>query len=153
MRPRLTLALLAGRTASLISHRIGHGGSVLPGHVVPRIEPRALSYIVRQLQHGSVLISGTNGKSTTARMVSHVAEGAGLHPIHNRSGANLMTGLIAAAAGSSNLRGQPQGDLGIFEVDEATLPAAVQAISPEVITLTNVFRDQLDRYGEVELVA
>src|SRR5438874_11272599 len=130
MRPRLTLALLAGRTASLVSRRAGYGGSVLPGHVVPRIEPNALLHIVRQLAHGSVLISGTNGKSTTARMVAHVAEGTGLRPIPNPSGANLMTGLIAAAATSADLRGQPRGDLGIFEVDEATLPAAVRATAP-----------------------
>jgi UDP-N-acetylmuramyl tripeptide synthase len=153
MRPRLTLALLAGRTAALVSRRAGHGGTALPGHIVPRIDPSAISRIARQLRHGSVLISGTNGKTTTARMVSHVAAGSGLHPIHNRSGANLMTGLASTIAASAGLSGRPRGDVGIFEVDEATLPQATQLLAPRIITLTNVFRDQLDRYGEVELVA
>lgn len=153
MKPRLTLAILAGRTASLVSRCIGHGGTVLPGHVVPRIEPTALSYIARQLRGGSVIVSGTNGKTTTTRMVAHVARSAGFHPIHNRSGANLMTGLVSALASNSDLSGHPRGDLGIFEVDEATVPSAATAIAPRILALTNVFRDQLDRYGEVELVA
>jgi lipid II isoglutaminyl synthase (glutamine-hydrolysing) len=153
MRPRLTLALLAGRTASLVSRRIGHGGTVLAGHIVPRIDPDALPYITRQLRHGSVVVSGTNGKTTTTRMISHVASRAGFQPIHNRSGANLMTGLVTAVASHTSLSGRPRGDLGVFEVDEATLPSAIRAVAPRVLTLNNVFRDQLDRYGEVELIA
>src|ERR1043166_8750805 len=99
MRPRLTLALIAGRTASVISRHVGYGGTVLPGHVVPRIEPRALPHLASRIRHGSIMISGTNGKTTTARMVSTVAQTAGFRPIHNRSGANLMTGLVAAMVG------------------------------------------------------
>ncbi len=153
MRPRLTLALLAARVASLSSRRLGHGGTVLPGHVVPRIDPSALSHIAHQLTHGVVIVSGTNGKTTTARLLARTAEADGLRPIHNRSGANLMTGVVSAMACSTDLRGRPSGEIGIFEVDEATVGAAVDALSPRVVVLTNVFRDQLDRYGEVELIA
>jgi len=154
MDPRLTLALLAGRGASWISRRFGRGGgTVLPGHVVPRIDPGALHTIASRLSAGSLLVSGTNGKTTTTRMVAQIASRAALAPIHNRSGANLMTGIVAALAAHSDLSGKPQGDLGIFEVDEAHVPVATAALQPRVLALTNIFRDQLDRYGEVDLVA
>jgi UDP-N-acetylmuramyl tripeptide synthase len=154
MNPRLTLALLAGRGAGWISRRFGKGGgTVLPGHVIPRIDPDAVATISGRLRLGSVLVSGTNGKTTTTRMVSWICTGAGLIAIHNRSGANLMTGITAAAAAHASLAGDPGGDVGIFEVDEANVPAAAAAVRPRVLALMNIFRDQLDRYGEVELVA
>ena len=150
---KLAVALLAGRGAFWMSRRLGHGGgTVMPGHVVPRIDPAALHTIASRLSSGSVLVSGTNGKTTTARMVAQIASRAGLTPIHNRSGANLMSGIVAAMATHSDLSGRPQGDLGIFEVDEALVPTATRALEPRVLALTNIFRDQLDRYGEVELV-
>jgi len=121
--------------------------------VVPRIDPDALRKIVRRLPQGSVLVSGTNGKTTTTRMISEIVRRAGHHPIHNRSGANLITGITAAVATHASLSGQPDGDLGLFEVDEAHVPAAVDAVHPRVLALNNVFRDQLDRYGEVDMVA
>jgi len=153
MQPRLTLALLASRGASWISRRFGRGGgTVLPGHIVPRIDPRALSTIAARLPAGSLLVSGTNGKTTTTRMVSQIVSRAGLVPIHNRSGANLMTGIVSAVTANADLSGNPRGDIGIFEADEAHVPVAVAALQPRVLALTNVFRDQLDRYGEVELV-
>lgn len=148
------LALLAGRAASLLTRRLGHGGgTVLPGHVIPRLDPHALQRVVGQLSHGSVLVSGTNGKTTTTRMVAQIASAAGLRPIHNRSGANLATGVVSAVAAHTDVWGRPRGDLGVFEVDEAHVPALVRAVAPRVLALTNLFRDQLDRYGEVDLVA
>ncbi len=154
MNPRLALALLAGRGAWWLARHFGHGGgTVLPGHVVPRLDSSALTTIAARLSHGSILVSGTNGKTTTTRMISQVATRAGLVPIHNRSGANLMTGIVAAIAARTNLSGQPRGDLGIFEADEAHVPSVAEALQPRVLALTNIFRDQLDRYGEVELVA
>ncbi|MPZ13835.1 MAG: DUF1727 domain-containing protein [Chloroflexi bacterium] len=151
---RLTLALLAGRAAAFASRRFGRGGgTVLPGHVVPRIHPHAVDRVIDQLPHGTVLLSGTNGKTTTTRMISHIATGSGLHPIHNRSGANLMTGIVTAIVLNADLRGRPRGDIGVFEADEAQVPAAVEAVRPRVLALLNIFRDQLDRYGEVDLVA
>lgn len=153
MDARLTLALLAGRGVSFASRRFGGGGTAAPGRIISRIEPHALQRIVRQLPHGAVALSGTNGKTTTARMVAHVASATGFRPIHNRSGANLITGILSAVAAQGDLRGRPSGDIGVFEVDEAHVPAAVDALAPRVLALTNVFRDQLDRYGEVDLVA
>jgi len=86
-------------------------------------------------------------------MVASIAARAGLRPVHNRAGANLLTGIASALVTQTDFLGHPRGDLGLFEVDEANLPAAVKAIHPRVVALTNVFRDQLDRYGEVDHVA
>ena len=154
MGARLTAALLAGRVAAEVSRRLGRGGgTVIAGHVVPRIDPTALTRVTRRLPLGSVLVSGTNGKTTTTRLISHLLRGAGLRAMHNRAGANLVTGLITAVVQQTNLLGRPRADVGLFEVDEATVPAALRQIRPRAMLLTNLFRDQLDRYGEVHFVA
>lgn len=153
MGARLTAALLAGRAAAGLSRRLGlGGGTVISGHVVPRIAPNALPAIVRRLPLGSVVVSGTNGKTTTSRLVAHLLRASNVRPLHNRAGANLLTGLVSAVVEQTSLKGQPRADIGLFEVDEATLPAAVRALQPRSVLLTNVFRDQLDRYGEVHFI-
>src|SRR5205823_8047313 len=89
MRPRLSAALMAGRAAAVLSRRLGRGGgTVIAGHLVPRIAPGALRDVTRSLAHGSIVVSGTNGKTTTTRLLSHILRGAGMRPIHNRAGAN-----------------------------------------------------------------
>src|ERR687885_1929349 len=154
MRPRLSAALLAGRAAALLSRRLGRGGgTVIAGHLVPRIAPGALRDVTRSLPNGSIVVSGTNGKTTTTRLVSHILRGAGMRPIHNRAGANLLSGLYTAVAQGTDWQARPRGDVGLFEVDEATVPRALQHIDPRVLLLHNIFRDQLDRYGEVHFVA
>ena len=154
MGARLTAALFAGRVAAGLSRRLRRGGgTVIAGHVVPRIDPSALATVTRRLPLGSVLVSGTNGKTTTTRLISHVARGAGARPMHNRAGANLVTGLVTAVVQQTGLDGRPRAEVGLFEVDEATLPAALTQITPRVVLLTNLFRDQLDRYGEVHFVS
>lgn len=154
MKARLSAALLAGRAAATLSRRLGRGGgTVIAGHLVPRIAPGALTDVTQALRGGSIIVSGTNGKTTTTRLLSHILRGAGMRPIHNRAGANLLSGLFSTVAQATDWRGQPRGDIGLFEVDEATLPAALQHIHPRVLLLHNIFRDQLDRYGEVHFVA
>jgi UDP-N-acetylmuramyl tripeptide synthase len=154
MRPRLSAALMAGRAAAVLSRRLGRGGgTVIAGHLVPRIAPTALRDVTRSLAHGSVVVSGTNGKTTTTRLISHILRGAGMRPVHNRAGANLLSGLFTAVAQGTDWRAHPRGDVGLFEVDEATVPAALQHVEPRVLVLHNIFRDQLDRYGEVHFVA
>ncbi|MEA2641348.1 MAG: hypothetical protein QOF51_2742 [Chloroflexota bacterium] len=153
MSVRLYLALAAGHLTGALSRRLGSGGTVLPGHVVSRLDPGALRHIVAQIRLGAAIISGTNGKTTTARMVSQAATSAGLRPIANRSGSNLTSGIVAAAVAHTSLVGRPLGDVAILEVDEAHVPAVVDAANPRLLALTNVFRDQLDRYGEVDLIA
>jgi UDP-N-acetylmuramyl tripeptide synthase len=154
MRARLSAALLAGRAAATLSRRLGRGGgTVIAGHLVPRLAPEALRDVTRSLPNGSIVVSGTNGKTTTTRLLSHILRGAGLRPIHNRAGANLLSGLYSAVAQATDWQARPRGDIGVFEVDEATVPRALEHIQPRVLLLHNVFRDQLDRYGEVHFVA
>src|ERR671937_2531010 len=154
MGARNSAALIAGRAAATLSRRLGRGGgTVIAGHLVPRIAPSALRDVTGSLPHGSIVVSGTNGKTTTTRVLSHILRSAGLRPIHNRAGANLISGLFTAVAQSTDWRGRPRGDIGLFEVDEATVPGALTPVQPRVLLLHNIFRDQLDRYGEVHFVA
>jgi lipid II isoglutaminyl synthase (glutamine-hydrolysing) len=154
MRPRLSAALMAGRAAAGLSRRLGRGGgTVIAGHLVPRLAPHALRDVTGSLPHGSIVVSGTNGKTTTTRLLSHILRGAGMRPIHNRAGANMLSGLFSAVAQATDWQARPRGDIGLFEVDEATVPAALHHIRPRVLLLHNIFRDQLDRYGEVHFVA
>src|SRR5438094_10302799 len=154
MRARLSAALMAGRAAATLSRRLGRGGgTVIAGHLVPRLAPDALREVTGLLPNGSIVVSGTNGKTTTTRLLSHILRGAGMRPIHNRAGANLLSGLFSAVAQATDWQGRPRGDIGLFEVDEATVPRALEHIEPRVLLLHNIFRDQLDRYGEVHFVA
>lgn len=154
MKMRLIAAVAAGKTITALSRRLGLGaGSNFPGRVVLRLYPRALEEMASRLEMGCVLVTGTNGKTTTSNLLAAMLREAGLRPVHNRVGANLLTGITAALAQSSGLRGEPRGDLGLFEVDEATLPAAVRRLHPRMVIVTNLFRDQLDRYGELETLA
>jgi len=141
----------AGKAATQLSRRLGTGaGSNFPGKVVLRLHPDAPEEMVSSLTGGCVLVSGTNGKTTSSNLLAGMMRAGGMRPVHNRVGANLMTGITAALAQASNRSGRPRGDIGLFEVDEATLPAAVKRLKPRLVIITNLFRDQLDRYGELE---
>ena len=106
MGARLTAALLAGRMATGLSRRLGRGGgTVIAGHVVPRIDPTALRTVTRRLRHGTVLVSGTNGKTTTSRLISHILQQGEIQALHNRAGANLVTGLVSAVVAQTTLGG------------------------------------------------
>ena len=154
MDARLAAAVAAGKAATWLSRRLGAGaGSNFPGKVILRMHGRAPEAMVSRLPGGCVLVSGTNGKTTTSNLLAGMLRAAGMIPVHNRVGANLMTGITAALAQSSSARGIPRGDIGLFEVDEATLPAAVERLHPRMVIVTNLFRDQLDRYGELESLA
>jgi UDP-N-acetylmuramyl tripeptide synthase len=154
MSARTSAAFLAGRLAAGLSRRLGRGGgTVIAGHVAQRLAPRALAEVTRKLPHGAAVVSGTNGKTTTTRLLTHILAEAGLRSLHNRAGANLLTGLFTAAANQSDWRGRVDAHAGVLEVDEATLPATLKQVSPRVLLLHNIFRDQLDRYGEVHYVA
>lgn len=151
---RETAAVAAGKAAMWASRRAGLGaGSNLPGKVALSILPDLPRRIASRIPGGCVLISGTNGKTTTANLLAHLLSLRGTRPVHNRIGANLVTGITAAMVEDCDLAGRPRGDLGLFEVDEATLPRAVELLSPRLVIITNLYRDQLDRYGELETLA
>jgi UDP-N-acetylmuramyl tripeptide synthase len=157
MSLRVMAAIAAGKLAGAASRALGRGGgTALPGVVAERVEPRLVERLAVQLGHGSIIVTGTNGKTTTAHMLSSIATKAGYRPLHNRSGSNLMRGVATALLDSAGPLGRlsdAERRFGVFEVDEATLPEAVRAVRPRVLLFTNLFRDQLDRYGEVDSIA
>jgi UDP-N-acetylmuramyl tripeptide synthase len=130
------------------------GGTSLPGKVLTRLEPHAIGLLARRLEHGSAVISATNGKTTSAAMAAAIFERAGETLVHNRAGANMAGGVAAALAAASR-RGAREldGRLGLFEVDEFWLGPVVEELEPRALLLGNLFRDQLDRYGELEIIA
>ncbi len=150
---RYGLAVAAARVVAILSRRMGHGGTALPGLAAKRVAPDVLARIAGEL--GAVaLISGTNGKTTTSHLVTHILERGGRYVIANRSGANLQQGLAAAlvaAAGFDGRLRRPDA-IGVFEVDEAALGSVASDIPVSLLVLLNLFRDQLDRFGETDAI-
>jgi lipid II isoglutaminyl synthase (glutamine-hydrolysing) len=140
---KLTAARAAG-TASRASGR--GGGTTLPGRLLLRLAPDAIARLGQRLDRGSAIVSATNGKTTTAGMIAAALAAAGRHPVHNRAGSNMTWGVATALL-------EQKGDEGLFEVDEAWLPKVTTQLDPALMVLGNLFRDQLDRYGEMEVLA
>jgi UDP-N-acetylmuramyl tripeptide synthase len=155
MTVRLAAGLAAARALGGLARATGRGGGTsLPGKVLTRVEPHAIERLAGLLARGSVVISATNGKTTTAAMVSTVLEGAGTRLVHNHAGANMVGGVASALAAAARRGGRElDGDLGLFEVDEFWLAPVVEELEPRAILLSNLFRDQLDRYGELDIIA
>ncbi len=151
---RRTAAVWAGKATGALARisRLG-GGTTLPGDVARAIDPDVLRKMSRDLKHGAIVITGTNGKTTTARLISWLLEGAGHSVVSNRAGANLIFGATAAALEKAGANGKLKVDWGVFEIDEASLERAVDEIQPRAAIVLNLFRDQLDRYGELETIA
>jgi UDP-N-acetylmuramyl tripeptide synthase len=149
VRPRIPLALeiAAARATARLSRLAGTGGgTTVPGKLLWKLDPGAIDRLAARLPLGSALVSATNGKTTTAAMTAQILAGR-LRLAHNSSGANLMSGVASALLTSDGAQ------LGLFEVDEAALPEVTRRVRPRAVLLANLFRDQLDRYGELELVA
>jgi len=140
---KLTLSRAVG-AASRISGK--GGGTTAPGRVLLRLEPEAIARLGAGLDRGTTIVSATNGKTTTAGMIAGILAAAGRHPVHNRAGSNMTWGVATALL-------EQRGDEGLFEVDEAWLPRVTEQLDPSLIVLGNLFRDQLDRYGEMEALA
>jgi UDP-N-acetylmuramyl tripeptide synthase len=141
--PKLALA----RATGALSRRSGRGGgTTLPGRVLLRLAPDAIARLGAKLEGGSVIVSATNGKTTTAGMLAAALRAGGRVPVHNRAGSNMSWGVATALL-------EQAGDEGLFEVDEAWLPRMATELKPRLIVLGNLFRDQLDRYGELEHLA
>jgi lipid II isoglutaminyl synthase (glutamine-hydrolysing) len=144
--PATALARLLRAT----SRRLGRsGGTTAPGRLLLRLSPGALKRMAGELDEGSLLVSATNGKTTTSAMLAACLERAGRPVVHNRAGSNMAWGVATALLDA----GREPGQLGLFEVDEAWLPSVAEQIEPRLLLLSNLFRDQLDRYGELDLLA
>ena len=143
----LSVEILLARAAAGLSRVVGAGGgTTVPGKLLWKLDPGAVDRLAARLPRGSALISATNGKTTTAAMVARILEPS-VRLAHNRSGANLVSGVASA------LLAAREAELGLFEVDEAALPEVARRLQPRAVSLGNLFRDQLDRYGELELLA
>ena len=149
----LGLKLAAARAVGVLARRAGRGGTSLPGKVLMRMEPGAIRGLAGRLPQGSAVISATNGKTTTAAMVASVLERHGTRLVHNRAGANMAGGVASTLLGAARAGGRIDGDLGLFEVDEFWLGGVVEQLDPRALLLANLFRDQLDRYGELDTIA
>jgi UDP-N-acetylmuramyl tripeptide synthase len=140
---------MIARAARAATRRAGRGGTTVAGRVLLELEPEAIAGLSKRLARGSILVSATNGKTTTSTMLAAILGQADVPLVHNRAGSNMHWGVATALLDAHN-----GGDeLGLFEVDEAWLPSVADSVQPRIILLSNLFRDQLDRYGELELLA
>ena len=145
--PPLALEIAAARGVAALSRRVGAGGgTTIPGKLLAELDRGAIDRLATRLGAGTAVVSATNGKTTTTAMAAEI-----LRPryrlAHNAAGANLVSGVASALLTAGD------ADLGLFEVDEAALPELVERLRPRSVCLGNLFRDQLDRYGELELIA
>lgn len=171
------MIIIIGKIINWISIFLNLGaGATWPGEMVLRINPKILQEFFPKLRKGAIIVAGTNGKTTTSLMIKKILEENGETVIHNGSGANLVNGIVSAFIQYASWSGSIEADYGVFEVDENSLPQVLQQIShsrergnPEyektgtpirsgmtkhlIIVLLNLFRDQLDRYGEVDVIA
>jgi UDP-N-acetylmuramyl tripeptide synthase len=136
----------AARALASASRLTGGGGTTLPGRFLLALDPGAITRLAAGLPQGSVTISATNGKTTTAALIGQVLDRTGISRVDNFAGANMAGGVASA------LLARPGAQIGVFEVDEFWLPAVAAALEPRAIVLANLFRDQLDRYGELETI-
>lgn len=143
---------LLGKAVRYVT-RLRGGGSALPGLFVEKIDPDFIKRTLSPLPHGVVVISGTNGKTTTTKMVVELLESQGLHVFTNRTGSNFTRGVAAALLGEVDNRGNIDADIAVLELDEAHAVQFVKNVPPKYSLLLNVMRDQLDRFGEIDTTA
>ncbi len=142
-----------GKVIKRASKLRGGGGSALPGLVVERLDPGFMKRTLDQCPQGVVLISGTNGKTTTTKMVVELLRGQGLTVFTNPTGSNFTRGIAAALVDAVDNRGQLDADIAVLELDEAHAVHFAKAVAPRYSLFLNVMRDQLDRFGEIDTTA
>ncbi len=144
---RLFLAILLCKLSRAALRLIGRGGTALPGTLALRVCPDIVSRLAKNIR--SVMVTGTNGKTTTCRMIEKMLTDAHISCLANRSGSNLERGIAADLCSNASLTGKPKKRVAVIECDEAAFKRVCGEVQPAVIVVTNIFRDQLDRYGEV----
>lgn len=149
---RQYLSVILGKAVKKVASLRG-GGSALPGLVIEKIDPQFLVRSLKQLPLGVVVISGTNGKTTTTKIVVELLESAGLKVFTNKTGSNFSRGVAAALLGEMDINGKISADIAVLELDEAWAAKFVQKVKPRYSLLLNVLRDQLDRFGEIDKTA
>lgn len=153
---RAVLAILVGKMVATFSRFFCLGaGETWPGEIGLLLDEDLIKKLIAGVKKGVILVAGTNGKTTTAKMIKAILKEKfeSKRVVHNQSGANLLNGIASALISSASIAGKVRADWGVFEVDEATLPLALREFTPNVVVCLNLFRDQLDRYGEIDFIA
>lgn len=146
--------ILFGKIISKLSSVLRLGsGATWPGHITLNLNPKFIREILNKSKTKIIVVAGTNGKTTTTKLIRTILEADGKKIFQNSTGANLLNGLASTLVENSSLIGKLNFDYGIFEIDENTLPLALKEFVPDYLVLLNLFRDQLDRYGEVNTIA
>lgn len=150
----LFIALILAKFAGFLTRLFNMGsGQTLPGLIALKIYPKLIQKLSSQIKKQKIIITATNGKTTVAAMIGQFLTNQNIKFVNNLTGSNLARGIAASLVNKSNLFGKLNLDYGIFEVDEALLPYAIKNINPQIVVLGNLFRDQLDRYGEVDAIS
>lgn len=149
------IVIIAGKLISLLSKTMNVGsGSTWPGHIALSLNKNYVKEILQKNTHlKMVLIAGTNGKTTTSKLIRKLLEQTRIRVIHNESGANLLNGIASALIQNASLSGKINAGYAVFEVDENSLPLVVHELTPDFLIILNLYRDQLDRYGETDSIA
>ncbi len=150
MKLRKTIAVVLGKMAIIFSRLAGNQGTNFPGRLARKIYPGILSDLAQNITRETIIITGTNGKTTTTNMIAEIMRENKSSYVHNQAGANMLTGITTAFIKATNLSGSRKFDYGLLETDEANVPLLLQEIKINTILITNFFRDQLDRYGELD---
>lgn len=150
----VTSTLVVAKSAAALSRFFGRGGGgALPGVVAERLDPHLSSKLAAGLTGGVIIVTGTNGKTTTTKLIAELLKSTGIKVVTNSSGSNLKRGVTSALIAAADIRGKVDATVGLFEVDEASLRRISPDLKPDHIIVTNLFRDQLDRYGELDTTA
>lgn len=146
----MLLGLWAGKLAGWISRKLGHNGTNVPGRIGLKLDPSLLEHLAKQVEN-IIVVTGTNGKTTTSHLIFQMLHAAQLNVMGNREGSNLSTGITSVFMKEANLFGRIRNvDAAVIEVDEGNLPLVLEHLSPKALVVTNFFRDQLDRYAEID---
>lgn len=149
---RYWLALWIGKGISAILRLLGRKGTTLPGKVALKIEPQLIGLLASDYHEGIVMVTGTNGKTTTANLLAEILKKAGQGFAFNQAGANMAMGIAAAFLQDRSWTGKAKNSLALLEVDEGTVPKVSEQLKPRLVIITNFFADQLDRYGSLETI-
>jgi UDP-N-acetylmuramyl tripeptide synthase len=150
----VSAVLVITKMAGKLSRWLGRGGGqALPGLLAERLDPQLAQKLAAGLPRGVILVTGTNGKTTTTKLIKDLLEAQGERVLVNSTGSNLKRGVVSALIAAADVRGRLDATVGLFEVDEASLRRVAPLVRPQHIVVLNLFRDQLDRYGELDTTA
>lgn len=150
-RIRLIFAVIAAKLILLFCRITGSRGSATPGKYARALCPQVIALLAAKVKKGIIVVCGTNGKTTTNNLINAALVQAGYKTVCNNAGANMLNGIAAAFCKGAGLFGTMRADYACIEADEANLPLLFAQAKPDIIVVTNLFRDQLDRYGEIDL--